>query len=113
MKEKKLTVMGTADPVDVVCKLRKISHAELISVGPAKEPEKKEEPKKEEAKREEAQKKEAAEKKKKEDAMKEDVISQEQMIMELISSYKAYNPQIATHYYVYSAEENPNSCVIC
>lgn len=50
MKEKKLTVMGTVDPVNVVSKLRKHwPTTDIILVGPAKEPEKekKEEPKKE------------------------------------------------------------------
>ncbi|XP_051128941.1 heavy metal-associated isoprenylated plant protein 39-like [Andrographis paniculata] len=54
VKGKKLTVIGSVDPVSVVSKLRKKNwKADIISVGPAKEPEKKEEPKKEEAKKEE------------------------------------------------------------
>ena len=44
MKDKKLTLIGDIDPVGVVAKLRKFCHAEIISVGPAKE-EKKDEPK--------------------------------------------------------------------
>lgn len=44
MKEKILTLIGDIDPVKVVAKLRKFCHAEIISVGPAKE-EKKDEPK--------------------------------------------------------------------
>ncbi|KAJ8529228.1 hypothetical protein K7X08_036063 [Anisodus acutangulus] len=52
MKARKLTIIGTVDPVSVVSKLRKFWPAHIISVGPAKEPEKKEEPKKEEAKKE-------------------------------------------------------------
>lgn len=40
MKEQKLTVIGDMDPVAVVKKLRKNFYAELVSVGPAKEPEK-------------------------------------------------------------------------
>ncbi|MCL7026148.1 hypothetical protein MKW94_018547 [Papaver nudicaule] len=55
------------DPVDIVIKLRKHSHAELLLVGPAEEP-KKEEPKKEEAKKEEPKKEEA----KKEEPKKEE-----------------------------------------
>ncbi|KAL0400688.1 UNVERIFIED_CONTAM: Heavy metal-associated isoprenylated plant protein 39 [Sesamum latifolium] len=51
-KDKKLTVTGDIDPVAVVAKLRKLCHTEIVSVGPAKEPEKKkEEPKKEEPRR--------------------------------------------------------------
>lgn len=41
MKDKKLTVVGDVDPIDLVKKLKKLCHAELLSVGPAKEPEKK------------------------------------------------------------------------
>ncbi|KAL0913207.1 hypothetical protein M5K25_016651 [Dendrobium thyrsiflorum] len=103
MNERKLTVIGTVDPIDLVSKLRKFWHTELLSVGPAKEPEKKEEQKKEEAKKEEAKK----------EPKKEEIIAHEQMMMELVNQYRAYNPEMTTHYYVPSAEENPNSCVIC
>ena len=48
MKDKKMTVIGDVDPVSIVGRLRKLCHPEILSVGPAKEPEKKEEPKKEE-----------------------------------------------------------------
>ncbi|XP_052208861.1 heavy metal-associated isoprenylated plant protein 12 isoform X2 [Diospyros lotus] len=51
-KDSKLTVIGDADPVVVVCKLRKLFCTEVVTIGPAKEPEKKkEEPKKEEPKK--------------------------------------------------------------
>ncbi|KAL9673767.1 hypothetical protein QQ045_030029 [Rhodiola kirilowii] len=56
MKERKMTIIGTVDPTKVVSKLRKYWTTELLTVGPAKEPEpekKKDEPKKEEAKKEE------------------------------------------------------------
>ncbi|PKU72952.1 heavy metal-associated isoprenylated plant protein 39 isoform X1 [Dendrobium catenatum] len=103
MNERKLTVIGTVDPIDLVRKLRKFWHTELLSVGPAKEPEKKEEPKKEEAKKEEPKK----------EPKKEEISAHEQMMMEFVNSYSVYNPEMTTHYYVPSAEENPNSCVIC
>ncbi|RZC57171.1 hypothetical protein C5167_004470 [Papaver somniferum] len=100
MKEKKLTVIGDVDPIDIVSKLRKLCHTTIVSVGPAKEPEKKkEEPKKEEPKK-----------------------TPEQQIADLAAAYKAYNCQMATpyydprmtpRYYVQSCEENPNACVIC
>uniref|UniRef100_A0A803MKT6 HMA domain-containing protein n=1 Tax=Chenopodium quinoa TaxID=63459 RepID=A0A803MKT6_CHEQI len=49
MKEKKLTLTGDIDPVALVRKLRKVYHTEIVSVGPAKEPEKKkDEPKNQE-----------------------------------------------------------------
>ncbi|XP_072969259.1 heavy metal-associated isoprenylated plant protein 39-like [Typha angustifolia] len=95
MKDKKLTVIGSVDPVDVVGKLRKLWCAEILSVGPAKEEKKKEEPKKEEPKK---------------DGEKKDANAQ---VEELLKAYRAYNPHMTTHYYVQSAEENPNSCVIC
>ncbi|KAM0872105.1 hypothetical protein ACQ4PT_038927 [Festuca glaucescens] len=47
LASRKMTVIGTMDPVDVVSKLRKGWAAYIESVGPAKEPEKKEEAKKE------------------------------------------------------------------
>lgn len=48
MKEKKITVIGEADPVYLTSKLRKFGQAELLSVGPAKE--EKEAPKQEQKK---------------------------------------------------------------
>jgi hypothetical protein len=51
MKDQKMIVIGNVDPVDVVKKLKKFWHTEILTVGPAKE-EKKEEPKKEEKKEE-------------------------------------------------------------
>ena len=74
MKERKLTVIGTVDPVNVVSKLRKYWPTNIVSVGPAKEPEKKEEPKKEEPKKEEEKK---AEDPKKEEAKKEEAPKEE------------------------------------
>ncbi|CAA3029467.1 Serine threonine kinase [Olea europaea subsp. europaea] len=52
MKEKKLTVVGGVDPVQVVSKLSKSWYTEILTVGPAKEPEKK----KEEGKKDDAKK---------------------------------------------------------
>ena len=44
MKEKKLTVIGIVDPVTVVSKLRKYwPSTTIITVGPAKEPQRSEE----------------------------------------------------------------------
>ncbi|XP_028801431.1 heavy metal-associated isoprenylated plant protein 12-like [Neltuma alba] len=45
MKDKKLTVTGDIDLVKVAGKLRKLCHTEIVSVGEAKESEKKEEEK--------------------------------------------------------------------
>lgn len=120
-KAKKLTVTGAIDPIAVVAKLRKICNTEIVSVGPAKEPEKKkEEPKKEEPKKPDEKKK---------DGPKEDAAAQ------LLKAYQTYyqHPYYYQHqhqyqfqpaaaavgppsyptYYQRSAEEDPNSCVIC
>ncbi|XP_050253280.1 heavy metal-associated isoprenylated plant protein 39-like [Quercus robur] len=90
MKDKKLTVTGDIDPVDVVNKLRKLCSTEIVSVGPAKEEKKKEEPKKEEPKKDD----------KKKDAKEEPIVYP--------ILYSPYMP-----YYVRSVEEDPNACVIC
>ncbi|KAK1295769.1 hypothetical protein QJS10_CPB15g00803 [Acorus calamus] len=101
MKGQKMTVIGEIDPVVVVGKLRKFwSNAQIDSVGPPKEPEKKDGGKKDEPKKDEPKK----------DEKKKDPKEQ---IEELVKAYQAYNPHLTTHYYVQSAEENPNACVIC
>lgn len=97
MKDKKLTLTGNIDPVNIVGKLRKLCHTEIVSVGPAKEPEKKkEEPKKEEKK------------------------DQKDQVADLVKAYEAYHNQMKTQYYyghgygyARSVEEDPNACVIC
>ncbi|GFQ05826.1 putative late blight resistance protein homolog r1b-12 [Phtheirospermum japonicum] len=90
MKERKITVIGDVDPVQVVGKLRKYWHTELLTVGPAKEPEKKNE------------------------ANKNDKKETEKIADQLIKFHNyQYYPYYTKYYPVYSAEENPNSCVIC
>ncbi|KAL5055855.1 hypothetical protein RYX36_036537 [Vicia faba] len=94
MKDKKLTLIGDIDPVGVVAKLRKFCHAEIISVGPAKE-EKKEEPKK------------------KEDDKKENLIINPFMFYGTHGYYNHHmKPQYSPYYGAVSVEEDPNSCVI-
>lgn len=95
MKDKKLTLIGDVDALLVVKKLRRHCHTTIVSVGPAKEPEKKEEPKKVEPKKEEPKK------------------VTNDPVVDYVNAYKAYNPHMTTHYFVQSAEENPNACVIC
>ncbi|RZC57158.1 hypothetical protein C5167_004464, partial [Papaver somniferum] len=52
IKDKKLTVIGDVDAILIVKKLRRHCHTTIVSIGSAKEPEKKkEEPKKEEPKK--------------------------------------------------------------
>nr|BAO45868.1 hypothetical protein [Acacia mangium] len=46
MKENKMTVIGGIDAVTVAGKLRKLSHAEIVSVGPKEEAKKPDPPKK-------------------------------------------------------------------
>ncbi|RDX69555.1 Heavy metal-associated isoprenylated plant protein 39, partial [Mucuna pruriens] len=122
MKEKKLTVIGTVDPVTVVSKLRKYWQTDIVAVGPVKEPEKKEDPKKaaeakkegekkEEPKKEEGKKEEGKKEEKKEDEKKKE--TPPDPVLELVKAYRAYNPYMTTQYYAPSMEENPNACVIC
>ncbi|XP_055809250.1 heavy metal-associated isoprenylated plant protein 39-like [Solanum dulcamara] len=75
MKSKKLTIIGTVDPVSVVSRLRKFWSTEILIVGAAKAPEqeKKEEPKKEEIKKEDPPKEEP----KKEESPKEEAKKEE------------------------------------
>ncbi|KAL4363637.1 hypothetical protein GQ457_04G013210 [Hibiscus cannabinus] len=104
-KDQKLTVIGDIDPVKAVRKLKKLCHTEIVSVGPAKEPEKKkEEPKKEEPKKAEESKK---------DAPKASLVYPYPLV---------YQPQMATHsyssmpeYYSYGkvVHDEPGGCVIC
>ena len=107
-KDQKLTVTGDIDPVVAVRKLRKLCHTEIVSVGPAKEPEKKnEEPKKEEPKK-------PAEAKI--DPLKEPIACPCTIF---------YHPPIPTYTYCpplpdycictygKSVEESPAGCVIC
>ncbi|CAK8573453.1 unnamed protein product [Lathyrus sativus] len=97
MKDMKLTAIGDIDPVKVVTKLRKFCHAEIVSVGAAKE-EKKEEPKKKEDD--------------KKDSTKEIVIDP----FMFYGTHAYYNhqmkPQYNPYYGAVSVEEDPNSCVI-
>ncbi|KAL0304328.1 UNVERIFIED_CONTAM: Heavy metal-associated isoprenylated plant protein 12 [Sesamum radiatum] len=119
-KDKKLTVTGDIDPVAVVAKLRKLCHTEIVSVGPAKEPEKKKEvPKKEEPKKEEPKKDD-----KKKDGPKQDpaqLLKAYQPYYQQPYYYHQYQPYqqppvaaaAAAPYYNRSVEEDPNGCVIC
>ncbi|KAJ0695078.1 hypothetical protein HanPI659440_Chr15g0616051 [Helianthus annuus] len=125
MKDKKLTVIGDVDPVSVVSKLRKICHADIISVGPAKEPEKKKEEGSGDKKKEEE--------KKKAEALKAAYLAYQQQQQQAYYQYNnppysysysypqqpaAYyqynnNPPAVTPYYTRVVQdENPNSCVI-
>ncbi|KAL9409765.1 hypothetical protein AB3S75_048062 [Citrus x aurantiifolia] len=54
---KKLTVIGDIDPVSIVSKLRKLCHTEIVSVGPANEPEGKKKKDDDETKKDDEKKK--------------------------------------------------------
>ncbi|KHG19693.1 Putative late blight resistance R1A-3 [Gossypium arboreum] len=98
-KDQKLTVIGDVDPVKAAMKLGKLCHTEIVSVGPAKEPEKKkEEPKKEEPKK-------PAEPKK--DPPKELVL---QYSYPMICHPPYYPP--FPDYYCKPIEEHPPACII-
>ena len=102
MNEKKMTVIGNVDPVEIVNKLKKSWCPQILTVGPAKEPEKKDGEKKDEKKGDE-----------KKDEKKDDPKKTEsEQIAELLKLYKNYNPYATQYYHVYSSEENPNACVI-
>jgi len=105
MKEKKMTVTGEIDPVVIVSKLRKVYQTEIISVGPAKEPEKK---------KEDSKKKEDP--KNKDESKKDGSKNQAQVVQvaDLSKAYQAYPQYLYPIYYcVSSVEEDPNACVIC
>lgn len=85
-----MTVVGDVDPVEIVGKLKKYCHTEILTVGPSKE----------------EVKKDATEN-------KDNESKGDNNIDELIKLYNNYYPHCTQHYRVYSAEDNPNSCVIC
>ncbi|KAJ1404402.1 Heavy metal-associated domain, HMA [Sesbania bispinosa] len=98
MKDQKMTLIGDIDPVHVVCRLRKLCHVEILSVGPAKE-EKKSTPKSEEKKPEVKRK------------------DPKEELAELVKAYEAYYNQTQQqhpYYYYYRTEEgSPSGCIIC
>ncbi|XP_042047714.1 heavy metal-associated isoprenylated plant protein 39-like [Salvia splendens] len=121
LKGKRLTVIGTVDPVSVVTKLRKKNWpVHIISVWPAKEPEMpKEEAKKEEEAKEEANVEEKKEEPKKEEEGKKPEPEPEPEMMHMISTalpyrpYRPYHTPVTTYYPVHhSMEEDPNACII-
>ena len=84
-----MTVTGDIDPVPIVAKLRKLCHTEIVTVGPAKEPEKK---------KEEPPKKPAGDQKKDPDPV--------------ASMAYLYHPHIPPYYYVSCVEDKHDACVI-
>ncbi|XP_051219481.1 heavy metal-associated isoprenylated plant protein 39-like [Lolium perenne] len=102
MKDQKMTVIGTVDPVDVVAKLRSklFPTAHILSVGPAKE-EKKD------------YKKDAAAGGDKKDDKKDGAGANKTQQVMPVYPHHWYPPPPQPRYVVHSAEDDPNSCVIC
>ncbi|KAJ1273373.1 hypothetical protein BS78_06G275000 [Paspalum vaginatum] len=111
MKERKLTVVGLVDPVEVVTKLRKLWHAEILLVGPAIDDD------------DDGVKKQG-------DKMHQEEVTapaQGQPVFPPRYQYQYQYPYQTQnqprpqprrrphgqHYVAYGAQENPNSCVIC
>ncbi|KAI7733134.1 hypothetical protein M8C21_001785 [Ambrosia artemisiifolia] len=92
-KDKKLTIIGDIDPVCVVKKLKKW-HTDILTVGPAKEPEKP-----------------APQKPK--DGGEKNPNETEELIRKWVEAYMANNPYQTQKYYVHSIEDDPRGCVIC
>lgn len=110
MKEKKITVIGEADPVEVTIKLRKFGFTELLSVGPAKE-EKKEEKKDE--KKPAPEKKEEKKDEKKDSGKKDEKKANTPAVVFVNPSNISYVPdQSGYPYTVVKDEYNPNTCTI-
>ncbi|KAL3524323.1 hypothetical protein ACH5RR_017157 [Cinchona calisaya] len=136
-KDKKLTVTGDIDPINIVGKLRKLCHTDIVSVGPAKEPDKKKDEKGDQPKKGgggDDQKKQGGgdekkggggggDNKKKEskgEAVKAYPVLPSPPFYQTAYHQQLYPPyqyhhyqQPAPAYYARSAEEDPNSCVIC
>ncbi|XP_047068382.1 heavy metal-associated isoprenylated plant protein 39-like [Lolium rigidum] len=102
MKDQKMTVIGTVDPVDVVAKLRSklFPTAQILSVGPAKE-EKKDD------------KKDAAAGGDKKDNKNDGAGANKTQQVMPVYPHHWYPPPPQPRYVVHSAEDDPNSCVIC
>jgi hypothetical protein len=102
MKDQKMTVIGTVDPIDLMAKLRRklFPTAQIVSVGPAKE-EKKDD------------KKDAAAGGDKKDGKKDGAGANKTQQVMPVYPHHWYPPPPQPRYVVHSAEDDPNSCVIC
>uniref|UniRef100_A0ACD5YA94 Uncharacterized protein n=1 Tax=Avena sativa TaxID=4498 RepID=A0ACD5YA94_AVESA len=100
MKDQKMTVIGTVDPVKITAKLRTklFPTAQIVSVGPAKE-EKKDD------------KKAGGDKKDGGGDKKDGAGADKKQVVPVVYPQHWYPPQ--PRYVVHSAEDDPNSCVIC
>ncbi|ONK59180.1 uncharacterized protein A4U43_C08F3810 [Asparagus officinalis] len=130
MKDRKMTVVGDIDPINVVNKLRKYWATEISFVGPAKEPEKKKDDpnkKKDDDKKEGGGGGGGGGDNKKKDKENEPKMNYNPYMMPYhpqVVTYSPhmsypqnfppqYNPPMPAPYYAQVHEENPNGCVIC
>jgi hypothetical protein len=101
MKDQKMTVIGTVDPVKITAKLRTklFPTAQIVSVGPAKEEKK------------DGDKKPGGAADKKDSASGAD----KKQVVPVMYPQHWYPPPPPPQprYVVHSAEDDPNSCVIC
>ncbi|KAE8811385.1 hypothetical protein D1007_11762 [Hordeum vulgare] len=119
MKCDKMTVVGTVDPVDVVCKLRRrFCTVQVVSVGPAKQEEEKKkvavDPAKKEEKKKEVSVGPAKEEEKKKDGNTNDAGTLVPVYLPCNLPH-CYPPPQHPHpccYFVHT-EEGPNACAIC
>ncbi|MED6156485.1 hypothetical protein PIB30_014704 [Stylosanthes scabra] len=93
--EKKMTVVGDFDAVEVVSKLRKAWRTDIVSLGPTTDK------KDEGSKKNEKGKKAGGDKNNYDDP-----------IAELVKLYKSYNPHMTMYYNVHTLEDNPNACAL-
>ncbi|MFS7914261.1 putative heavy metal-associated domain, HMA, heavy metal-associated domain superfamily [Helianthus anomalus] len=114
MKEQKLTVIGDVDPVDIVGKLKKW-HTNILTFGPAKEPDKKAaQEKKTDAETKDDKAEQEEKKKEKEQQERSDAFRK---YME--ATCGVYNPYQYPYSYptqricLHPVEDDPTGCVIC
>ncbi|XP_047063332.1 heavy metal-associated isoprenylated plant protein 39-like [Lolium rigidum] len=110
MKDQKMTVIGTVDPIDLMAKLRRklFPTAQIVSVGPAKEETKDD--------KKGGDKKDAAGGGDKKDGggEKKDAAGADKKQQGVpVYPHHWYPPPPQPRYAVHSVEDDPNSCVIC
>ncbi|XP_042388922.1 heavy metal-associated isoprenylated plant protein 39-like [Zingiber officinale] len=108
MKDRKMTVIGDVDAIDVVGKLRKGWPTEIVTVGPKEEPKDEETKKKEEEKK----KKEEEEKRKETEKMIKQILSENYCNPCMPPQHKNCYPYVPIEYCDEIAEANPNACVV-
>jgi carbamoylphosphate synthase small subunit len=104
MKDQKMTLIGDIDTIDVVGKLRKLCHAEIISVGPAKQGKKGYQMKMEE------------EKNKKKDNDNDKKKPNKEEIAALVNTYESYYNQTTQpnpYYYHRTVADSPSGSCGC